>query len=270
MIHTFVETPIERRARYIFVGAVAGRAAAAGLRRRRIAGLARQPRACGRGAHRRLLSRDLLDLGDDLLLTPALCFHIFSSPPPPIPIGARCGPPPIWRSWSISAGRRAGVCGGDLHVVLHSQVATPAFPECLIEHPRPDFFLAAWWGLDVVLAWLITDNHQMAARRARRGAHAGLHHVLRRLRAGGEGRHRRASARHPDGDPGARLPGDPADRAGERPEIADRHPLCRLLPAAQSVRALAQAADAGSRSPISARCARCCAQRTCTTPPTSR
>ena len=90
-------------------------------------------------------------------------------------------------------------------------------------------------------------QHQVAARRARRRAYAGLHHVLRRLRAGGEGRHRRAPARHPDGDPGARLCGDPPDRAGERPEIADRNPLCRFLPGAQSVRALAQAADADRR-----------------------
>ena len=47
-------------------------------------------------------------------------------------------------------------------------MATPAFPECLIEHPRPDFFLAAWWGLDVVLAWLVTDNIKWL--RAERGA----------------------------------------------------------------------------------------------------
>src|ERR1700720_546468 len=44
--------------------AVAG-AAGAGRWRRRIAGLAPQPRTDGRSPHRRLLSGDLLDLGDD-------------------------------------------------------------------------------------------------------------------------------------------------------------------------------------------------------------
>jgi hypothetical protein len=103
-----------------------------------------------------------------LLATPALCFHIFSRSDAP-----NC----YWRAfwtfgylaflvhvyWAVW-----GTCGGDWNVVFHSKVATAAYPECLVEHPGPDFFLTAWWGLDVVLAWLLSDNIKWL--RAERGA----------------------------------------------------------------------------------------------------
>ena len=38
----------------------------------------------------------------------------------------------------------------------------------MVEHPGPDFFLAAWWGLDVVLAWLVSDDTKWV--RVQRGA----------------------------------------------------------------------------------------------------
>ena len=60
-----------------------------------------------------------------------------------------------------------GTCGGDLHIVFNSKVPKPP-SECLVEHPVPDFFLTAWWGLDVLLAWLITDNIKLL--RVERGA----------------------------------------------------------------------------------------------------
>src|SRR5262249_34074500 len=93
-----------------------------------------------------------------VLVAPALWFNIFSF---------RTGANTYWRAfwtfaylaflvhvyWAIW-----GTCGGDLHVVFNAKVAPPAHPECLVEHPGPDLFLVAWWGLDVILAWLITDN----------------------------------------------------------------------------------------------------------------
>src|SRR5262249_53354105 len=102
------------------------------------------------------------------LLTLALCFHVFSR---------SNAPNTYWRafwtaaylaflvhlSWAVF-----GTCGGDWHVVFNSKVATPQFPECTIEQPGPDLFLAAWWGLDVVMAWLVSDNIKWV--RVQRGA----------------------------------------------------------------------------------------------------
>ncbi len=102
------------------------------------------------------------------LLTPALCFHVFSR---------SNAPNSYWRAfwtvallsllvhiyWAVS-----GTCGGDFNTVFHSKVATPAHPECVVEHPGPDFFLAAWWTFDVALAWLVSDNIKWV--RVQRGA----------------------------------------------------------------------------------------------------
>ena len=38
----------------------------------------------------------------------------------------------------------------------------------MVEHPKPDLFLAAWWGLDVILAWTLADNIKWV--RVQRGA----------------------------------------------------------------------------------------------------
>jgi hypothetical protein len=101
------------------------------------------------------------------LVTPALCFHIFSRSD---------APNSYWRAfwtfayltflvhvyWAVF-----GTCGGDWHVVFNSKVAPPAFPECVVEQPGPDFFLTAWWGLDVLLAWVVSDNIKLV--RVQRG-----------------------------------------------------------------------------------------------------
>jgi hypothetical protein len=168
MMGTFVETPIVRQARYIFVGAlllallvlvVGGGELRAWL----------DSRGPAAAAHTAAYYRVIFSIWATIfLLTPALCFHIFSH---------STAANTYWRAlWTAAYlaflahiwWAAQGVCGGDSHVVFHSQVATPAFPECLIEHPRPDFFLAAWWGFDVILAWLITDNIKWL--RAERGA----------------------------------------------------------------------------------------------------
>jgi hypothetical protein len=103
-----------------------------------------------------------------ILVTPALCFHIFSRSE---------APNTYWRAfwtfaylalavhiyWAVS-----GTCAGDWNLVFHSKLASAAHPECVVEHPGPDFFLATWWGLDVLLAWVVSDNIKLI--RALRGA----------------------------------------------------------------------------------------------------
>ena len=103
-----------------------------------------------------------------VLVTPALCFHIFSRSD---------APNSYWRAfwtfaylsflvhvyWAVF-----GTCGGDWQVVFHSKVASPMYPECVVEQPAPDFFFTAWWGLDVLLAWVVSDNIKFV--RVQRGA----------------------------------------------------------------------------------------------------
>jgi hypothetical protein len=100
-----------------------------------------------------------------LLLTTALCFHIFSRSD---------APNSYWRAfwtfgylallahlyWAVF-----GTCHGDFAAIFHEK---PAPPECIVDQPVPDFFLAAWWGLDVLLAWLVSDNLKWV--RVQRGA----------------------------------------------------------------------------------------------------
>ena len=154
------------------------------------------------------------------LLTPALCFHIFSRSD---------GTNSYWRAfWTFAFlallvhlyWAYAGSCGHSADAVFHNDPKGP-FPGCIVEHPKPDLFLTAWWGLDVILAWLITDNIKWV--RVQRGARpsAGFCDVLRCFRAGRQGRHRRPAARHLDGHHGHHLPADTAHHQRERSEIAD-------------------------------------------------
>jgi hypothetical protein len=103
-----------------------------------------------------------------ILVTPALCFHIFSRSD---------APNSYWRAfwtfaflaflahvyWAVS-----GTCGGNWQVVFNSQLASADYPECVVEHPKPDFFFTAWWGLDVLAAWVIADTIKLI--RVQRGA----------------------------------------------------------------------------------------------------
>jgi hypothetical protein len=91
------------------------------------------------------------------LLTPALCFHIFSRSD---------DTNNYWRAfWTFAFlalvvhlyWAYAGSCGYSVDTIFHNDPHGP-FPGCIIDHPKPDLFLTAWWGLDVLLAWLITDN----------------------------------------------------------------------------------------------------------------
>lgn len=87
-----------------------------------------------------------------LLLTPALCFHVFSR--------SRAANT-YWRFfwtfaylaflvhlyWAIF-----GTFGGDLGAMFHSSEGLAPNRCRVIENPGPDLVLAAWWGVDVILA----------------------------------------------------------------------------------------------------------------------
>jgi hypothetical protein len=158
MLPTFVETPVVRRARYLFVGALFLVLMVAVYAGAELQGWldSKGPKEL---AHTVVYYRVIFAIWATIVLvTPALCFHVFSRSD---------AANTYWRAfWTVAYLAFLvhvywavwGTCGGDLHVVFNSKVETPAFPECLVDHPGPDFFFTAWWGLDVILAWLITDN----------------------------------------------------------------------------------------------------------------
>jgi hypothetical protein len=100
-----------------------------------------------------------------VLLMPALCFHIFSR---------SNAPNSYWRAfWTCSFLAYLvhfywtvfGTFHGDLDAIFHSQEGVAADPDKVVDHPGPDFFLTAWWGLDVVLAWLVPDRKWVRVQR---------------------------------------------------------------------------------------------------------
>jgi heme peroxidase len=103
-----------------------------------------------------------------LLLTPALCFHVFSRSD---------GANGYWRAfWTFAYlallahlyWAFARSCGSDLGAVYDQVQAGKSHPGCMVAHPGPDLFLAAWWGLDVILAWCLADSIKWV--RVQRGA----------------------------------------------------------------------------------------------------
>jgi hypothetical protein len=100
-----------------------------------------------------------------LLLTPALCFHVFST----------AGTPnSFWRAfWTFSYLAFLTHLYWSIFVmfqvnwveIFHSQQGVATNPEKVVDHPGPDLFLAAWWGLDVVLAWLVNDYKWVRVQR---------------------------------------------------------------------------------------------------------
>jgi len=102
-----------------------------------------------------------------VLLTPALCFHVFSRSD---------APNTYWRAfWTFAylallthlGWATFGSCGGSLATIFH-RAGAPPHPECIVDNPGPDVFLAAWWSVDVALAWLAADNFKWL--RVQRGA----------------------------------------------------------------------------------------------------
>ena len=100
-----------------------------------------------------------------LLLTPALCFHVFSV------AGA---PNSFWRPfWTLAYLAFLTHLYWTIVVmfhlnwfeIFHSQQGVVTDPERAVDHPGPDLFLAAWWGLDVLLAWLAADHKWVRVQR---------------------------------------------------------------------------------------------------------
>jgi hypothetical protein len=97
-----------------------------------------------------------------VLLTPALCFFIFSG------INASNS---YWRLfWTFSFlafmahfyWTVVGTFHWDINAIFHSKAAdvpAPA-PGTEVEHPGADFLLSVWWGLDVLLAWFVSQDHK--------------------------------------------------------------------------------------------------------------
>jgi hypothetical protein len=100
-----------------------------------------------------------------LFLIPALCFHVFSRSD---------APNSYWRTWwtfaYLAFGAHLywsvfGMFHGDLAAVFHSREGEAANPEQVVDQPGPDFFLAAWWTIDVLLAWLAPDRKWVRVQR---------------------------------------------------------------------------------------------------------
>jgi len=170
-MRTFKETPAQTHARYWFVLALflVLMALAHGAAELKAWQDARAPVIAGVEHHTVDYYRVVFTIWVAIaLLTPALCFHVFSRSD---------APNSYWRAfWTVAYLSLLihlywavfGVCHGDFSLIFDQarQAANPS--ECRVDHPKPDFFLAAWWGLDVLLAWLVTDNIKWV--RVQRGA----------------------------------------------------------------------------------------------------
>jgi len=100
-----------------------------------------------------------------LFLTPALCFHVFSRAD---------ALNSYWRAfWTFSYlaflahlyWTAFATFHGNWAEIFHSQAGPGVDPERVVQHPGPDLFLAAWWGLDVLLAWLVADHKWVRVQR---------------------------------------------------------------------------------------------------------
>jgi hypothetical protein len=93
-----------------------------------------------------------------LVVTPAICFHIFPRS------DARNN---HWRAaWTFAylavlvhrAWAIFGIFSGDVGQTFHAAAAAKLSDDRLVEHPYLDYFLTAWGGLNVILAWSMSDD----------------------------------------------------------------------------------------------------------------
>jgi hypothetical protein len=95
-----------------------------------------------------------------VLLTPALCFFIFS--------GIKASNS-YWRLfWTFSFlafmahfyWTVVGTFHWDIYDIFHSNTAVAAKAGTEVEQPGADILLSVWWGLDVLLAWFASQDHK--------------------------------------------------------------------------------------------------------------
>jgi hypothetical protein len=160
------ETPGQSRAKFWFVFALFLVLMALAHGAAELLGLLYARTAAGIPAHTVLYHRVIFTIWATIvLLTPALCFHVFSRAD---------APNTYWRAfwtfsylaflahlyWTICATYRL-----NWFEIFHSQAGPGINPERVVQHPGPDLFLAAWWGLDVLLAWLVADHKWVRVER---------------------------------------------------------------------------------------------------------
>ena len=90
-----------------------------------------------------------------VLLIPAFCFYIMRSPATTSDYWLL-----FWTAsylayllhfyWAVFV-----LFGGNFGEILNSPLGANANPEKVVCNPIPDFVLTAWWGVDVVLAWVL-------------------------------------------------------------------------------------------------------------------
>jgi Animal haem peroxidase len=100
-----------------------------------------------------------------LLLAPALCFHVFSKAD---------ASNSYWRDfWTFAYlaflvhvyWTAFAMFQLNWSLIFNSELQKTINPVRVVEHAAPDLFLAAWWGLDVVLAWLVPDHKWVRVQR---------------------------------------------------------------------------------------------------------
>lgn len=100
-----------------------------------------------------------------ILLTPALCFRLFSR------VNASNS---YWRDfWTFAYlaflvhiyWTAFAMFQLNWNLIFNSELANKINPIRVVENPIPDLLLAAWWGLDVMLAWLVPDYKWVRVQR---------------------------------------------------------------------------------------------------------
>jgi hypothetical protein len=96
-----------------------------------------------------------------LLLTPALCFYVLRRPSVTSSYWL------LFWTFSYLAYLTHFYWATELfhwdqfQQIFSAKEGMQADPEKVVEHPIPDLILTVWWGIDVILAWIITYNPRL-------------------------------------------------------------------------------------------------------------
>jgi len=96
-----------------------------------------------------------------VLVTPAFCFYIMRRPDTTsnywVLFWTFSYLAYLWHFfWAVFI-----LFAGDFHEVLNSPQGANPNPEKVVDNPIPDLILTVWWGIDVLLAWIITYNNRL-------------------------------------------------------------------------------------------------------------